>query len=97
MGIDEEVWLELSQPRPQAHALDNHTPLYTDMFIAVEKLHMLYSDYIASTTPHERLALRLFTALHGLKEKHAIDRAQQEADAKRDAYRAGGVPDNARR
>ena len=82
----------MTKPRPQASALDQHTPLYLDMYCAIKELHMLYHDYMARTTPQERLANRLFLALHGAKETHAMDRAQAEADAARAATRAVTPP-----
>jgi hypothetical protein len=67
------------------------------MYCAIKELHMLYVDYMARTTPQERLANRLFLALHGAKEAHAMERAQADADAARAATRAVTPPGSSTR
>lgn len=86
------MWEELCKPRPALHDLDTHTPLYVDCHIALELLHMRYPDYTARTTPVERLLYRLYLALKGAKDHHAMERSQQEAEMQRNALRAVAGP-----
>lgn len=78
----------MCKPRPSAHDLDHHAPVYIDCYVALDLLHMRYPAYIAATTPQERLLYRLYAALKSAKEQHVMERMQQESDAQRMATQA---------
>lgn len=88
MGISESVWQELCTPRWRGHDLDETTPLYIDLHIALEVLHMPYPLYMQRTTPQERTMYRLYLALKSAKDDHARWHAEQEAETERDAMDA---------
>lgn len=53
---------------------------------------MRYPDYIAKTTPQERLLYQLFLAMKNAKEEHAHEKMQQEAEITREMSKPGGPP-----
>lgn len=81
LGITDAVWLELTLPQAQFSDLDTNTPVYMDGFIALEVFHMRYPEYIQRIPRAERLFYQLLLALKAAKDKRAMERAQQEADA----------------
>ena len=79
-------------PRPTMHPLDDHSPLYVDVYIALRVLGMRYPEYIAQTTREERALYGLLMSLENLKESHAIERSKQDADMRDQAYGAIEMP-----
>lgn len=91
LGITEAVWEEMQAARPGSHDLDQSTAFYIDVYVAWE-LGMRYPTYIQQTTPQERLLYQLFLSLKAMKERHAQERAQEEADIAREMSMPGGPP-----
>jgi hypothetical protein len=92
LGISDEVWTELRQPRPLTVSdLDHHTALYADVYIALRVFGIRYPQYVQQTTPSERLLYQFFLALEAAKEQRAMERQQQEMDMERQA-RAATIP-----
>ena len=90
LGISEAVWQELNLPQMQTHDLDMNTSTYTDAFIALDIFKMRYADYVRAVPRMERLFYQLVLALKAAKDKRAMERARQEADAERAAQEALG-------
>ena len=92
LGCSEATWQELNLPRMESNDLDHNSAVYTDCFIAQEIFHMRYKDYIQTVSRTERLFYQIFLALKALKDRRAMERAQQQADAERVAHEALSPP-----
>lgn len=86
------MWEHLSAAHPVGtDDLERNTPLYIDVSIAWE-LGMRYPDYIAKTTPQERLLYQLFLALRSAKEEQAHAKMQADAEITKEMSQPGGPP-----
>jgi hypothetical protein len=79
------VWAAICEPYFHGDDLDDHTPLYAEAYLALEKLGMCYSVYVATVSKRERLLNQFVFALAGAKEKRAIERSHEQAEMERHA------------
>jgi hypothetical protein len=86
--MTEEVWHAATHAPAALHPLEQQTPLYIDLYVALRILCMPYSRYMQETSQHERY--RMFLLLEQAKEDHARERAEQFAEAEREAMAATG-------
>jgi hypothetical protein len=63
--------------------LSENTQVYVDFFIALDCLHIPYSEYIRRVPRIEREANQLYVALKNLKEEAAMKHAQEQAEMER--------------
>ena len=61
------------------------TPLYLDMYVALELLHCSYDEYIQRVPRLERVLHQYYVMLKSAKEQFAHDEMQRQADAEREA------------
>lgn len=85
MGITEDVWARLQAPR--GHSSDDlaqTSPLYFDVYVALELLHCTYEEYIQRTSQRERLLLQFWVMLRNAKEEFAHDDAERQRELDRE-------------
>ena len=68
--------------------LGSHTQTYVDVHIALECLHITYTEYIRRTSSVERELLQLYLGLKGLKEEAAMEQSQARAEMERTMARS---------
>lgn len=87
MGITDEIWAQLQEPRKGgSDDLAQTTTLYFDTMVALEYFHCSYSAYMATVPRMERLLYQFYVMLKHLKETHAQEQMQDEADMEREAH-----------
>lgn len=84
MGISPALWDQMRTPKAGSGGeLSENTQTYIDVHIALECLHVTYSQYIQMTSRNERELLQLYLGLKALKEEQAIKTQQAQAEMER--------------
>ena len=84
LGITPTIWQQMRTPKAHSGGeLGLHTQVYVDFHIALELLHIPYSEYIRRVPLAEREANQLYLSLKNLKEEDAMRRSQEQAEMER--------------
>jgi len=86
LGITPEVWARLQEPRKGgSDDLAQTTELFFATHIALEYFHCSYTEYVQRVPRMERLLFQFYVQLKNLKEEHAHEQMQAEAEMERQA------------